>query len=820
MTQNLLSRIFGAGSIYETLNDDAESAAGGYNHAAQSTYSQSQFGMSFHPYSAHTKSHNHFGHETDDGVPDSLLYEGLDTREEDVGPSSGQREQMNLPLRPEETNGEMRWRTNETEMSALARRGMISAKDRALWKWANVSNLDVFLQEIYAYFLGNGIYSILLSRGLNLLTLAFVTGFSTYLTECIDYSKVRTSTSLPQIQVDHCMAKMGNTPLTILWILTMFWFVKLFQYISDIRLLWDMHHFYLHLLDITETDMQTISWQEIVKRLLALRDSNPRTSSPNKHTSESRERMDAHDIANRIMRKENYLVAMFNKEILNFTLPFPFLQNRQFFTRALEWNLTLCVLSYVFDERGQVRPLFVRESGPHRKLLIDGLKRRFLFAGILNTIFAPVIIIYLLLTHFFKYFNEYHKNPSSIGSRQYTQYAQWKFREFNELQHIFQKRLNMSYGFANRYVSQFPNDKTMQLARFASFVAGSFAAVLALASIVDPDLFLGFEITHDRTVLFYLGLFGTIVAITRSMVPEDTHVFDPEASLLEVIEYTHYSPPHWTNKFHSHETKADFCTLYDYKLMNFLQEIVGVLITPIVLWFSLPGCSEQIIDFMKDFTVHVDGIGYVCSFAVFDFSKNGNAKYGAPVTPAVPNSTAPAKELVSNDGKMEKSFLNFKASNPDWIPEASGSQYLQALQSKVTAQPMNLRPSEPGSRTGTYNPRSPNRIMRKPERPNTDSYALQSLRARRGLDTSVYNPYSLRQPIYAPRIEEELMTAGLGESYLDTSAKSPPHSLTTAATTTTTAMHHDGAGKDKDRIGSAGVLGLMHQFYQEAGNQL
>lgn len=821
MTQNLLSRIFGGGSIYETLAEDAESVAGGY-HTSQSTYSQSQFGMSFHPYAASAKSRANFGAEQDDGVPESLLYEGGGIRDDEdaryVGPSGRPEDGrgLGLPPRPEETSPG--WQHQDAEMSVMAQRGMISAKDRALWKWANIRNLDVFLQEVYGYFLGNGIYSILLSRALNLLTLAFVTSFSTYLMACIDYSKVRSSTSLPQIQVDRCMAKLGNTPLTILWLLTMFWFIKLFQYISDVRLLWDMHNFYLHLLDVTETDMQTISWQDIVNRLLVLRDSNPITSSENKHSTQSRERMDAHDIANRIMRKENYLVAMFNKEILDLTIPLPLLQNRPLLTRTLEWNLSLCILAYVFDEQGQVRPAFVRESGPQRKSLIDGLKRRFLFAGIMNALFAPFIIIYLLLIYFFRYFSEYHKNPSTIGSRQYTPYAQWKFREFNELFHIFQKRLNLSHPYANKYVSQFPNDKTMQLARFASFVAGSFAAVLALASVIDPDLFLGFEITHDRTVLFYLGLFGTIVAVSRSMVPEDTHVFDPEASLLEVTEYTHYAPAEWSGKYHSHEIKAEFCKLYDYKLMIFIQEILSVVVTPLILWFTLPACSEKIIDFVKDFTVHVDGIGYVCSFALFDFSKNGNTKYGAPVVPstlAAPASSK-VKDMVSNDGKMEKSFLNFKASNPDWIPDQSGSLFLQSLQSKAIHAPVSpIRASRPAAQSGqhaaAFPPRSPVRTYRRPPHSvgNQDSYAAQSLRARRGMDSSVtmknsvYSPNVTRMPV---RISEE-MSAVLGESFLDT----------TTANQNAAATHTKSDGMESD-VG-AGVLGLMHQFYQEAGTK-
>ena len=42
--------------------------------------------------------------------------------------------------------------------------------ERALWDWVNVYNLDAFLQEAYYYYEGKGIYSIALSRGLNLLS--------------------------------------------------------------------------------------------------------------------------------------------------------------------------------------------------------------------------------------------------------------------------------------------------------------------------------------------------------------------------------------------------------------------------------------------------------------------------------------------------------------------------------------------------------------------------------------------------------------------------------------------------------------------------
>lgn len=59
------------------------------------------------------------------------------------------------------------------------------------------------------------------------------------------------------------------------------------------------------------------------------------------------------------------------------------------------------------------------------------------------------------------------------------------------------------------------------------------------------------------------------------------------------------------------------------KLSNFLQELLSVLLTPFILCFSLPRSSAAIIDFFREFTVYVDGIGYVCSFAVFDFKRQG-----------------------------------------------------------------------------------------------------------------------------------------------------------------------------------------------------
>lgn len=180
---------------------------------------------------------------------------------------------------------------------------------------------------------------------------------------------------------------------------------------------------------------------------------------------------------------------------------------------------------------------------------------------------------------------------------------------------------------------------------FVAFVAGSFAAVLVLVSVLDPELAIHFEVTPHRTVLFYVTVFASILGVARGMIPEENRVFDPELLMTEVIQYTHYMPDEWKDELHSkqvsrtdsprvlsfvnysrNQVHQEFGELFTLKVISFLREIVSVVTTPFVLWFSLPPCAPDIIDFFHDFTVWVPGRGYVCSFAEFDFKRHGNVK--------------------------------------------------------------------------------------------------------------------------------------------------------------------------------------------------
>lgn len=231
----------------------------------------------------------------------------------------------------------------------------------------------------------------------------------TFLSQCVDYSKLPQSKSLDQVRINQCTRKMSGFWSLVIWIYSFFFIWKAVQYFLEIRRLSHVRQFYIHLLEIPEQDMQTVSWQDIVARVMALRDQNPKTATNIPRSlrrfigSQSKERLDAHDIANRLMRKENYLIAMINKDVLDLSLPFPFLRGRQLFSKTMEWNLQFCILDMAFNELGQVQQDFLRAD--RRGLLSHKLRQRFFFAGCLNLLLAPAFLAYVVIVYFFTYYN-------------------------------------------------------------------------------------------------------------------------------------------------------------------------------------------------------------------------------------------------------------------------------------------------------------------------------------------------------------------------------------------------------------------------------
>jgi autophagy-related protein 9 len=228
------------------------------------------------------------------------------------------------------------------------------------------------------------------------------------MTQCINYSKIRNSKTMSEILVPQCTQKMSGLWNLGLWLFTFYFIFKLIHYITDLRRLFMIRDFYVYLLNIPEDDMQTVTWQDVVARIMALRDHNPKTAArltPEARKfmgSQSKERLDASDIANRLMRRENYLIALFNKEILDLKLSVPFLGSRELLSQTLEWALMFSILDFVFDQQGQVNQEFLKAD--RRGEMSAKLRVRFMFAAAMNLILAPFLVCYLVIVYFLMYY--------------------------------------------------------------------------------------------------------------------------------------------------------------------------------------------------------------------------------------------------------------------------------------------------------------------------------------------------------------------------------------------------------------------------------
>jgi autophagy-related protein 9 len=427
-----------------------------------------------------------------------------------------------------------------------------------------------------------------------------------------------------------------------------------------------MHDFYHHLLDIPDRDIQTIQWQQVVNRIMALRDLNLATATVTPETrkilnSKSRQRLDAVDIAGRLMRRDNYLIALFNKEILDVTVPLPFLGNRYIFSETTRWHVNLAIMDFVFSgPNGQFNPDFLKER--NRRELVKRLRTRFFWTGIISILCAPFAVVFVLASYMFKYFTEYHKDPGQLSNRDFTTFAQWKFREFNELPHYFSRRRNMAYPFANAYLAQFPKDKTEQISSFVAFITGAFAFVLVVFTLLDSELFLNFEITPGKTAIFWIGMFSTIYRVARGSSPQEDQVTDPSYYLNHVIYHTRYEPESWRDRLHTDEVRAEFAQLYQPKILIFAEEILSMVITPFLLIFRLPACSERIVDFFREFSIVVDGLGVTCSYSMFPSTKTTRNANNIPA-----NGTGARREdpdlredyFMAKDNKMMASYYGF-----------------------------------------------------------------------------------------------------------------------------------------------------------------
>ena len=226
--------------------------------------------------------------------------------------------------------------------------------------------LDGFLMEVYRYYEGQGKWTILLRRLMNLLVVGYVVVFTTFLAGCVDYQELFSSHSLSDSVSLSYLRDMHWYLALALVLFSLFWLWHFLHLFTQFRPLSRIHHFYADILAIPEADLETIQWTDVVKRIVEVYRTAPdaafKLDEYGQETEERGERLllvpfadvlfcsflslfcvICAAIANRILRKDNYLTGLFNKELLDLKLRFsPFVSTPPLF--SFSFVLFFCVL--------------------------------------------------------------------------------------------------------------------------------------------------------------------------------------------------------------------------------------------------------------------------------------------------------------------------------------------------------------------------------------------------------------------------------------------------------------------------------------------
>lgn len=288
------------------------------------------------------------------------------------------------------------------------------------------------------------------------------------------------------------------------------------------------------------------------------------------------------------MRRENFLVALIHRRVLDLVLPRPAVlvsevaaaggmagpggregrvpprPQEEFLTRNLQWSLHVCVLNDMFTEKFTLRRDFLSDEA--------GLRRRFVWVGVAQLALMPFLLVFMVIQFFLQNAQAWQQKKNYLGPRQWSPLAQWRFREYNELPHLFERRLRASHPYAALYTRQTPRPVLGVLARCLAYMTGSVVAVLLLFTLVDESIVLYVKV-WDRNLLWYLGVFSALFAMSRTMIPgpEDEARGAQEETMARLAAHTHYFPARWRGRCSSQEVRAEFSSLFQYKTALFQQ---------------------------------------------------------------------------------------------------------------------------------------------------------------------------------------------------------------------------------------------------------
>mmetsp|Transcript_20142 Transcript_20142/g.47629 ORF Transcript_20142/g.47629 Transcript_20142/m.47629 type:complete len:786 (+) Transcript_20142:72-2429(+) len=582
--------------------------------------------------------------------------------------------------------------------------------------WEAPQDLEAFLQGLYRYFEVKGFLGIVAPNVSHMVALTFTILFFFVLLFLIDWEAVLACDSEESCRVVslwYTQPWYNISPsrwgvLTCTLIFTLYWFFNVFQMWSVYKQARLTRRFYQEQLGIlSDESLETMLWSEVVSRLV-------------QRQKESRfcrvqDELNALEITNVIMRQDNFIIALTNHHAFTSTLP-PWIPRRLVYTKAPLYNLRLGLFRFGESDRGRLEADFLERP--------EVLAGRLRFLGVLNVLLVPPVLIFVAIYFFMRHAQEFRSQRASPFRRQWSDYAQWTFREYNELPHQIEARMSAGHAAAEAYVhTTRPSSPVLKSAlRCVKFIAGSVLAALLLVALWDDTPLLFVKI-QEKNLLWYLAFFGFVFAVVDSAGEENAGDAEGKGSgseaclhapsvplrmyiaLMKLVSCTHHLPAHWRSPERltslagacSGLRRASLCQhfrlvrqelLRDFlvhRIQVLAEELLGVLLSPILLFCFLSHAAPGIVRVLRRVRYATPCLGDFCLYGCLDPDRSGDFGVGAASSA---DSRRTLRRQFEND-KLEKSILSFLLNHQLlWSPDdgADGFMFIrgQELQNELS----------------------------------------------------------------------------------------------------------------------------------------
>jgi len=487
-----------------------------------------------------------------------------------------------------------------------------------------IQDLDSFFKNVYDYYYLRGYSNIITQLVLDNSSYLFAIHFFIFNIYIIDWPliiKLCVKEDKCDLEISDFVStsKIGenfSSFLLIYLFLIAYYLLFLWKSLLFLHKMKKMKNIYYYKLRIKQKEMENLKFCEIIERLIELQESE--------NYCRIKENLTKFDVISRILRKENFLIAMITNNVIDLKLKIPLIGEKSFFTNFIYNNIYECIMKFAF-EKGDTRV--------NPKILNLTLFRfKMIFYLLTESFFIPATIFFKIIFFIFRNADNFTSNKksqtssiSNLSQKIFSAHSQILFRNYNELQHHFEYRINKSYNSIEKFMNCFKDRRISIFSKFFVIISGSFLILVFVISTIDNRLLTELKI-FNKKIFFFAFVMGILISLFQSNANFDKN---SEEDYLENFEYKDklYKdivnkvmniPNDWKKSYNYTTLYKKISECYENNSVSLFKEIISISIFPVIWLKIILTQTKNIVKFFKFYVKDVNGIGMIYSYSYFD----------------------------------------------------------------------------------------------------------------------------------------------------------------------------------------------------------